>query len=47
MDLAVEHGVVMPIAAEVNAVINHGRTPEEAFRGLRRIKPTSEIHGVA
>jgi glycerol-3-phosphate dehydrogenase (NAD(P)+) len=47
MDLAVEHGVVMPIAAEVNAVINHGRTPEEAFRGLRQIRPTSEIHGVA
>jgi glycerol-3-phosphate dehydrogenase (NAD(P)+) len=47
MNLAAARGVVMPIAAEVNAVINHGRTPAEAFRGLRRIKPTSEIHGVA
>jgi glycerol-3-phosphate dehydrogenase (NAD(P)+) len=47
MELAETHDVEMPIAAEVNAVINHGRTPEEAFRGLRRIKPTSEIHGVA
>jgi glycerol-3-phosphate dehydrogenase (NAD(P)+) len=47
MELADEYGVDMPIAREVDAVINQGRTPEEAFRGLRRIKPTSEIHGVA
>ena len=37
----------MPIAAEVDAVVNGGRTAEEAFEGLRRIQPTSEIHGVA
>jgi glycerol-3-phosphate dehydrogenase (NAD(P)+) len=47
MALADAHGVGMPIASEVNSVINHGRSPAEAFRGLRRIKATSEIHGVA
>lgn len=47
MELAQTHDVNMPIAYEVNQVINHGRSPAEAFRGLRRIKPTSELHGVA
>lgn len=47
MNLADAHDLHMPIASEVDQVINHGRSPEEAFRGLRRIKPTSEIHGVA
>ena len=47
MELAAEHGCEMPIAAEVDAVVNEGRTAEEAFRGLRRIAPTSEVHGLA
>lgn len=47
MALAGAHGVTMPIATEVNGVINHGRSAADAFRGLRRIKATSEIHGVA
>jgi glycerol-3-phosphate dehydrogenase (NAD(P)+) len=47
MELAAEHGVEMPIAAEVDAVVNEGRSPEDAYRGLGRLAATSEIHGVA
>ena len=47
MQLAAEHDVFMPIAAEVDAVINEGRTPFEAYRGLRRSTPESEYHSVA
>jgi glycerol-3-phosphate dehydrogenase (NAD(P)+) len=47
MELAEEYGVQMPIAAEVDAVVNEGRHPREAYRGLRRLAPTSEIHGIA
>jgi glycerol-3-phosphate dehydrogenase (NAD(P)+) len=36
MELAREHEVEMPIAAEVDAVVNEGRTAQEAYRGLRR-----------
>ena len=46
-ELAEEHGVDMPIAREVDGVVNEGRTPDQAYRGLRRITPTSEIHGLA
>ena len=46
MELAEEYGVHMPIAAEVDAVVNRGRPVEEAYRGLARVKPTSEIHGL-
>jgi glycerol-3-phosphate dehydrogenase (NAD(P)+) len=34
LQLGEEHGVEMPIASEVNGVINEGRTAQEAFRGL-------------
>jgi glycerol-3-phosphate dehydrogenase (NAD(P)+) len=47
MQLAEEHDVVMPIAAEVDAVINDGRHPVEAYRGLRRVAAESEQHAVA
>jgi glycerol-3-phosphate dehydrogenase (NAD(P)+) len=47
MQLAEEHEVVMPIAAEVDAVINEGRHPAEAYRGLRRVAAESELHAVA
>jgi glycerol-3-phosphate dehydrogenase (NAD(P)+) len=47
MELAREHGVEMPIAAEVDAVVNEGRTPEEAYRGLGRQAAESELHEVA
>lgn len=46
LQLAEDHDVEMPIVREVDAVLNHGRTPEEAYRGLQRIPPTSE-HGIA
>lgn len=44
MELASERGVATPIAAEVDAVVNDGRTAAEAFRGLRRVAPRSELH---
>jgi glycerol-3-phosphate dehydrogenase (NAD(P)+) len=44
MELARAHDVAMPIAAEVDAVVNDGRTAEEAFRGLRRMPVGSEAH---
>jgi glycerol-3-phosphate dehydrogenase (NAD(P)+) len=47
MELAEEYGVAMPIAAEVDAVINQGRSPRDAYRGLRRVAAESESHAVA
>jgi glycerol-3-phosphate dehydrogenase (NAD(P)+) len=47
MQLANEFDVFMPIAAEVDAVVNEGRHPRDAYRGLRRGTPQSEHHGVA
>jgi glycerol-3-phosphate dehydrogenase (NAD(P)+) len=47
MQLAEEYDVVMPIASEVDAVINEGRHPVEAYRGLRRVAAESEQHAVA
>lgn len=46
-ELAEQHGVDMPIAHEVDGVVNEGRSAADAYRGLRRITPTSEIHGLA
>jgi glycerol-3-phosphate dehydrogenase (NAD(P)+) len=43
MELADRHGVEMPIAHEVYCVVNEGRTPQEAFRGLLRTEPTTEL----
>ena len=43
MELAGEHDLEMPIAAEVYAVCHEGRTPQEAFRGLLRTVPTTEL----
>jgi glycerol-3-phosphate dehydrogenase (NAD(P)+) len=36
LQLGEEYGVEMPIASEVNAVVNEGRTAQDAFRGLLR-----------
>ena len=47
VELAAEHGVSAPIADEVDAVVNEGRHPREAYRGLRRATPESEYHCVA
>jgi glycerol-3-phosphate dehydrogenase (NAD(P)+) len=43
MELAECHGVEMPIAHEVYCVVNEKRTPQEAFRGLLRTEPTTEL----
>jgi glycerol-3-phosphate dehydrogenase (NAD(P)+) len=37
-------GVQLPIAEEIDAVVNEGRTANEAFRGLRRMQARSELH---
>lgn len=47
MALAEEHGCAMPIGAEVDAVVNEGNSPREAYRGLMQVSPESELHGVA
>ncbi len=45
MKLAAEAGVEMPIAREVDAVVNHGSSPVQAYRGLLAIAPGHEVHG--
>ena len=47
MELAAIHDVAMPIAAEVDAVVNEGRTAREAYRGLRAEAAQSEHHEIA
>jgi glycerol-3-phosphate dehydrogenase (NAD(P)+) len=44
--LAEEYDVEMPIAREVDAVVNQGRTPQEAFQNLLERVPTIEFEGV-
>jgi glycerol-3-phosphate dehydrogenase (NAD(P)+) len=43
MELSDEHDVELPIAREVYYVVNEGRTPADAFRGLLRTAPTTEL----
>jgi glycerol-3-phosphate dehydrogenase (NAD(P)+) len=45
MEFAEGYDVAMPIAREVDGVINHGATPEGAYRGLAAEKPGHEVHG--
>lgn len=45
MKLAAGFGVDMPIAREVDGVVNHGRSVEDAYRGLLAIPPGHEVHG--
>jgi glycerol-3-phosphate dehydrogenase (NAD(P)+) len=45
MHLAETYGITLPIAREVDAVINHGATPEDAYRGLAAEKPGHEVYG--
>jgi glycerol-3-phosphate dehydrogenase (NAD(P)+) len=45
MEFATSYGLSMPIAREVDAVINHGATAEEAYHGLAAEKPGHEVHG--
>ncbi len=44
VELGRAHDVPLPIATEIDAVVNAGRTPLEAFRGLLRVQPRSEQH---
>ena len=43
--LAAEAGVDMTIAREVDAVLWHGATAQDAYRGLFRVAPGHEFHG--
>ena len=45
MEFADKYGLNMPIAREVDGVINHGSTVEDAYRGLAAEKPGHEVHG--
>jgi glycerol-3-phosphate dehydrogenase (NAD(P)+) len=45
MEFAEEYRLSMPIAREVDGVINHGATAEGAYRGLAAEKPGHEVHG--
>lgn len=42
VELAREHGVPVPIAEEIHAVVNEGRLPIAAYRGLRRAETGAE-----
>lgn len=45
MKFADEYGISMPIAREVDAVVNHGASVEDAYRGLIAEKPGHEVYG--
>jgi glycerol-3-phosphate dehydrogenase (NAD(P)+) len=45
MELAERYGVHMPIAREVDGVINQGHSVEDAYAGLAAETPGHEIHG--
>jgi glycerol-3-phosphate dehydrogenase (NAD(P)+) len=47
MRLAEDHGIEMPIAAEVDGVINRGKPVADTYRGLLQQLPGHEIHGEA
>jgi glycerol-3-phosphate dehydrogenase (NAD(P)+) len=43
MTLAAKYGVEMPIAREVYRVVHEGSRPSQAYRGLLRVAPGSEL----
>lgn len=45
MEFAEKYGINMPIAREVDAVVNHGSTVEQAYQGLMAEKPGHEVDG--
>ena len=45
MELSDVYGIPMPIAREVDRVVNHGAPAQEAYRGLANETPGHEIHG--
>jgi glycerol-3-phosphate dehydrogenase (NAD(P)+) len=47
LELAGRHGVEMPIAEQVTAVVHEGRPAAEAYRGLLRRPGRAEMHGIA
>jgi glycerol-3-phosphate dehydrogenase len=46
MELAEEHGVEMPIAEQVHAVVHTGRTAMDAYAGLLRREQRAEMHDI-
>jgi glycerol-3-phosphate dehydrogenase (NAD(P)+) len=46
VELATQHQVEMPIAEQVYAVVNEGRTAVEAYRGLLGRRVRREMHGL-
>lgn len=46
VEIARQYGVEVPVAEEVAAVVRGERTAQDAYRGLGKVRPTSEIHGV-
>jgi glycerol-3-phosphate dehydrogenase (NAD(P)+) len=45
MEFARKYDLNMPIAREVDGVVNHGATVEDAYQGLMAEKPGHEVHG--
>lgn len=45
MEFADKYGISMPIAREVDQVVNHGASVEDAYRGLMAQKPGHEVDG--
>ena len=46
VEIAHQQGVDVPVAEEVAAVVRGERTAQQAYRGLGKVRPTSELHGV-
>lgn len=47
MGFADSYGIAMPIAREVDGVINHGATPKTHTAGSRRKRPVTRFTGPA
>ena len=45
MKLASQTGIHMPIAGEVDGVVNRAATAQDAYRGLLKAAPGHEVHG--
>jgi glycerol-3-phosphate dehydrogenase (NAD(P)+) len=43
VELGREYGVALPIAQEIDAVVNDGRSAAQAFHGLRRVQAGTEL----
>jgi glycerol-3-phosphate dehydrogenase (NAD(P)+) len=47
VEVAEQYGVEMPIATEIYHVVHEGMPATEAYRGLLRRDPRSELHGMS